>query len=181
MISFTFKPEKLVNAIAYFVRNCSNVGRTKACKLLYFADKEHLLRYGRPITGDRYYRLKHGPIPTKGLNMLRGVSTPANAALLTYWLSLEDESIKLKRRPDLKVFSKSDLRVLEEVCGKYGRYSASYLSRLSHREAPWKKTKQNEAIDFELFFDGRPEADDIKKLVKCEQQSRKVLASYRAV
>jgi uncharacterized phage-associated protein len=180
MISFTFKPEKLVNAITFFVKNCSNVGRTKACKLLYFADKEHLLRYGRTITGDRYYRLQHGPIPTNGLNMLRGKSTAANAALLGQWLSLEDDNIKLKRRPDLTVFSKSDLRVLEEICTKYGKYSAGYLSRLSHREAPWTKTAQNEAIDFELFFEGRPEADDIKELVKSEHKSRKVLALYRA-
>jgi uncharacterized phage-associated protein len=181
MIKFSFKPEKFVNAIAYFAKNCSSVGRTKACKMLYFADKEHLLRYGRTVTGDHYYRLQHGPIPTQGLNILRGMSTPANAALLNRWLSLEDDSIKLKRRPDLKVFSKSDLRILEEVCTKYGGYSATYLSHLSHKEAPWKKTGQNEAIDFELFFEGRPEADDIKEIVQSEQKSRKVLASYRAV
>lgn len=181
MIRFTFKPEKLVNAIGFFAANCANVGRTKACKLLYFADKEHLLRYGRTITGDHYYRLQHGPIPTMGLNMLRGMSTPANAALLSRWLSLEDDTITPKRKPDLKVFSRSDLRILEEVCAKYGKHSATYLSRISHREAPWKKTRRNEAIDFELFFEGRPEAENMKGIVKSDQKGRKVLASYRAV
>ena len=180
MIRFTFKPEKFVNAIAYFAGNCPNVGRTKLCKLLYFADKEHLLRYGRTITGDQYYRLEHGPIPTKGLNMLRGMSSAANAALLCQWLILEKDKIRPKRKPDLKVFSKSDLRVLEGVCAKYGRYSAGYLSQLSHREPPWKKTGENEAIDFALFFEGRPEAENIKKIVESEQKSRKTLAQYRA-
>jgi len=179
MIRFTFKPEKFVNAIAYFIQQCPGVGRTKACKLLYFADKEHLLRYGRPITGDRYYRLPYGPIPTKGLNMLRGMSTPANAALLNRWLSLEGENIRAKRRPDLTVFSKSDLRVLEEICTNYGGYSATYLSKLSHKEAPWKKTNPSEPIDFALFFEGRPETEELRKIVEREQKSRKVLALYR--
>jgi uncharacterized phage-associated protein len=180
MISFTFRPEKFVNAIAYFVANCPTVGRTKLCKLLYFADKEHLLRYGRTITGDRYYRLEHGPIPTKGLNMLRGMSGPADAALLHQSLILEKDNIRPKRKPDLKVFSKSDLKVLEEVCAKYGKYSASYLSHLSHKEPAWRKTGENEAIDFALFFEGHPEADNIKEIVESEQQSRKALAPYRA-
>jgi hypothetical protein len=34
-------------------------------KVLYFADKEHLEKYGRFICGDSCYAMKHGPVPSQ--------------------------------------------------------------------------------------------------------------------
>ena len=33
----------------------------KICKILYFADREHLSKYGRSITGDVYIAMTYGP------------------------------------------------------------------------------------------------------------------------
>jgi uncharacterized phage-associated protein len=54
-VRFQFDPEKFVDAVAYLAQACPSSTKLSICKLLYFADKEHLLRYGRPILGDHYY------------------------------------------------------------------------------------------------------------------------------
>ena len=35
---------------------------TKFIKLLYLADRAALIRWGRPISTDRYVSMKHGPV-----------------------------------------------------------------------------------------------------------------------
>jgi len=63
MLSFEFKPSKFGSAVAYLAERKPGVTKKELCKLLFFADKLHLLRYGRPITGDRYFALEQGPSP----------------------------------------------------------------------------------------------------------------------
>jgi hypothetical protein len=52
-IRFRFAPEKLVQALAFFAdRGVRDLDKMKAAKLLFHADKYHLLTYGRPVLGD---------------------------------------------------------------------------------------------------------------------------------
>ena len=64
-IRFQFSPSKLVQAIAYFAwKKVPQLTKLKTAKLLYFADKHHLLAHGRPILGDVYFCMPHGPVPS---------------------------------------------------------------------------------------------------------------------
>ena len=72
MVSFAFKVKKFASVVAYFAARKTRITKKEICKLVYFADKEHLLRHGRPITGDRYYSLEQRPIPSRGLDALNG-------------------------------------------------------------------------------------------------------------
>lgn len=180
MITFEFKPEKFLNAVAYLAANCPGATKKKICKLLYFADKEQMLKYGTPITGDDYYRLPHGPIPTHGLNLLRGIGSRSRIALRDQYFQVDGWKVKAKKAANLAVFSKSENRTLAAICARYGHLSADYLEALSHREPTWKKTKLHNRIDFALFFEGHPEADFLKSLVESETESRRVLSRYRA-
>ena len=58
-----------MQALAFFSqRGVTDLTKLKAAKLLFFADKLHLNRYGRPILGDCYFCLDHGPVPSFSLN-----------------------------------------------------------------------------------------------------------------
>ena len=81
-LRFSFNSGKFVNAVAYLAQHCPNSTKMSVCKQLFYADKEHLTRFGRPIVGDHYYRLDHGPVPTRGLNILRNRASEAEQALL---------------------------------------------------------------------------------------------------
>ena len=179
-LRFRFNAAKFVSAVAYLAQACPNSTKMTICKQLYFADKEHLLRYGRPITGDMYYRLLHGQIPTRGLNMLRHQSTAADNALLEKYVDVIGNHIRGKKAADKKVFSKSDLEVLDFIVKEYGKMTAAQLRKLAHDEPTFKESEEGCAIDFALFFKGRPEAQPIKALVEQEQESRDALRGYAA-
>lgn len=180
MIRFTFSPEKFVNAVLWFAAECPTCTKMKICKLLYFADKEHLLKYGRPIIGDTYYKLKDGPIPTKGLDILRGHSGSAIIALLNEAVEIHGWSVTPKKKPDLSVFSKSDIQVLNHVKEILGALSAYDLRDLSHKENAYNASEMHGAIDFELIVEGSPDAEALKMFMESEQHTRDSLLRYRA-
>jgi uncharacterized phage-associated protein len=163
MLSFALRPEKLANAIAFLVERRPGLTKKQICKLLYYADKRHLLRYGRPITGDTYFALEQGPIPTCGLDAMNGRG-PA-APVVEQYGKLEGWEFRIHRPADLKALSRTDIAVLEEVARTLGRHPAWRLEAMSHREAAWKKAPQNGRMAFEDFFEGEPDADLVKSIL----------------
>ncbi|MBI1791198.1 MAG: SocA family protein [Acidobacteria bacterium] len=178
MLRFRFNAEKFVNAVAYLAHACPKSTKLTICKHLYLADKEHLVRYGRPVIGDHYYKLPHGPIPTRGLDVLRGKAGAAENALFEKYVSVIGDSVHPKQPANRKVFSKSDIEVLDWVVKKYGRWSPSALRNETHSQTPWRDSANSCAIDYALFFEGRPEAEEVKELAEREQESRDLLRPY---
>jgi uncharacterized phage-associated protein len=44
----------------------------KALKLIYFADRYHLRKYGRLVTNDIYYAMNYGPVPSSVKDIAEG-------------------------------------------------------------------------------------------------------------
>lgn len=167
---FDFKPEKFASATAYIAERKPEVTKKELCKLLYFADKRHLLRYGRTITGDKYFALEQGPIPSKGLDALNGKGKAENIDALRQYGKLSGWTFELEHPADLRALSKSDVLVLDEILLEMGHLKAWQLEELSHREPAWKKAEPNAEMDFLDFFDGHPEADLVKQILLEENQ-----------
>src|ERR1017187_2842936 len=170
MISFTFKPKKFASVVAYFAERRPGITKKELCKLIFFADKDHLVRYGRPITGDHYYALEQGPIPTRGLDALNEKGDPAAISEILRYGKLNGWTfLPNGQSPDIKTLSKSDLKVLAEVFEEIGHLPAWQLEELSHKEPAWAQASRNGPMDFELFFEGRAEAADMKAILLEEQ------------
>lgn len=186
-IRFKFDPEKLVQSLAFFAsRGVDDLDTLKAVKLLYFADREHLLMYGRPILGDDYYCMKNGPIPTNALSQIQDAlsSTPTgdHDALFEEYLGVDRAHqyarFTSKKEPNLDVFSTSDLEVLDRVLNTYGSKSAWSLRDLAHldecvRRADEERIARNVGsvrIPFELFFIGTD--SKLLPLVEADQENR---------
>ena len=70
-----FKVDKLIACLAILAKHrVSKLDKLKAVKLLYLADKYHLLKYGRPIINDTYVHLDNGPVPSKALDIINDVA-----------------------------------------------------------------------------------------------------------
>jgi uncharacterized phage-associated protein len=192
-IRFSFNLQKLVHSIAFFsAKGVSDLTKLKVAKLLYFADKEHLLRFGRPILGDVYYCMDYGPVPSVALNEINDALQPPEIAS-DQPDERQFEAVLAVKRPfmsgpprfvakrgfDEGVFSKSEIEVLSRVCSMYGSKSARELVDLTHLEPTWKipnvtRTPGSRApIPYQLFFEGADEeARQMLALIEEEQRER---------
>jgi uncharacterized phage-associated protein len=172
MIQFKFKPEKFASAVTYIATRlkASNATKKVICKLIFFADQKHLLTYGRTITGDKYNALPQGPIPSRGLDMLnQKACAPADdLAVMREYGQLKGWTFVSRRPPNLAVFSKSDLVVLDQTIAELGSLDHKHLEDLSHKEAAWIRANSNATMDFDLFFEGHPETEALRRIVNLE-------------
>lgn len=187
----------MVQAIAFFAsRGTPNLDTMKCAKLLYFADRQHLLKYGRPIIGDEYHVMKDGPIPTKGLAQIQDffLTNPKgthDAAFDEYlrvvrpmWRNYPH--IELAKEPDFEVFSDSDLEVLADVAKRLGRKTAWQLRELAHKDAGVKAADETRLktgrgsvhMPFQAFFEGTDSR--LLELVEEDQDKRDFVESLMA-
>jgi len=167
-IRFRFEREKMVAVLAFFASRVSDVDVLKSAKLLYFADKRHLLRYGRPITGDNYFAMDHGPVPEQAYDIIKAALQPHKPELppdLAKYLAVDTSSkyphFLATAAPDMDAFSDSDVEVLEEIFNEYGRFAPWKLRDLAHDEPEVKESeeelkrtkKKSVPIPFAKFFD----------------------------
>jgi uncharacterized phage-associated protein len=188
-IRFRFDPEKLVQALTYFAGNgIDDLDKMKVAKLLFHADKYHLLRYGRPVIGDSYACMEYGPVPSTSLNVLSDVIAgdpdypPVAKTLFDAYIEVEKKGkypvFRAKQAPDLEVFSDSDIEALNYTLSQHGSKSAWQLSQESHDEPAWKIANESRPegssvmMDYRLFFEGHPEAENILRLVELQQEDR---------
>lgn len=71
-VRFRFSAAKAFAALHFMVRECDGIDLHAGLKACYFADKDHLNRYGRPIFGATYKAMKFGPVPLEIYEMAKG-------------------------------------------------------------------------------------------------------------
>jgi uncharacterized phage-associated protein len=189
-LTFEFSLEKTVQAIAFFSQSgVPGLTKLKVAKLLYFADKAHLLTEGSPIIGDVYFCMENGPVPSFALNEMNEainstLSKPevpltetSDVNVFTRVLNIKKGSphptFEAKQPCEASVFSTSELEVLKDTVRLYGNKSASQLITLTHDEPTWQLANEQRPhrgrapIFYDLFFVGAPESSQrfLAKLV----------------
>lgn len=149
---FRFDSEKAAEVILYIASRAPIRDIYHVLKLLYFADKAHLERYGRFICGDSYVAMKSGPVPSGTYDIIkniRGDGLHSFAEHARHMFAVEDDhKISPLRDADPALFSESDIECLEESIKEYGALSGPELKRLSHDDA-YKAADENDIIDIE--------------------------------
>jgi len=158
MIKFKFNKEKFISLIIYFAKNISGLDKLKAVKLIYFADRECLLKTGRPILGDEYIRMDMGPVPSKSFDLLREIQDSNSN---DNSLSVKDPLIKYpifisSDDADLEEFTRVELDCIKSVIKQYGKLSGNKLSQITHSHRVWIDSSRNRTIDYQLFFKDNP-------------------------
>lgn len=139
-----FDRDVALNAVLYVAGKLTGRhDKHKIFKILYFADREHLSRYGRSITRDVYIAMKYGPVPSKIDDMfkvVRGDCLPYNDAknLREYFHFVSDCFIELDRKADMDYLSKSDVECLDYAIEKCKDKSFDERTDMSHDSA-WQK------------------------------------------
>lgn len=177
-LTFNFDALKFANAAAYLAQHCADLTRMKVSKLLFFADKTHLLWYGRPVLGDRYIKMEFGPVPSFAYNLMKRDDRAAveDQEVFDRYLSVDGNDIKAKMPPDLNHLSETDLEALDFVLEHYGHLTPAQLSRISHNEPAWREAGMNDEMDYRLLLVDDPAMAEI---VQSDQQLRDALEQVK--
>ncbi len=119
-IRFQFDLDKAVEAMAYIVERLGTVEKAVLMKLLYLADREHFLRYGFPITGDRPYAMKWGPVPSASLDAINGNLFEALEVVFRY-LHVDECRVLLRQRPPYSHLTAREAETIDQVLNHHGQ------------------------------------------------------------
>ncbi len=143
--------DKFYNAALFFCAD-GGVPKTKLNKLLFYADFKHFKHYVVSITGMRYARLPFGPVPDRYELYLAALHDEEEAIEIEetpYGAECVGEVLIARRKPDLSIFSTSELKILTTVKEHFQHFSASAISRFSHQERGYVETRNGELISYE--------------------------------
>jgi len=148
--------KKYRNVILFFANKIRNgtLGKLKLMKLLYFLDFDFFEKYGKSVTGDQYLRFEKGPVPRmaeKTIKQMQGRDIKITRHKIAQGYK-DQQLVEPLRDFDMDVFSKEELLMLEEVAGKWEKFSGTEMKNASHGEAPWIATKPNDVIDYNLAY-----------------------------
>lgn len=143
----TFDFDKAIQALNYIaikVGQDRSMNKMKAIKLLYFADRYHIRKYGRPILNDKYLAMEYGPVASTSKDIAElSVFLPQNESERAqkyispakdskyYYMSVNEF--------DEDVFSDSEIEALNFALEKFGDKNQYSLADLSHNYPEWKK------------------------------------------
>ena len=146
-----FDKDTTLNAVLYIMQQLGGtVDMHKIFKILFFADREHLSKYGRTITGDVYIAMNYGPVPSKTddiFKAVRGDSFFSAGDLCDYFHFTNKYMVKSDKTPDLDYLSKSDLMCLDTAIKKCKDKSFGELTAMSHGFA-WQSTARDREMSF---------------------------------
>ncbi len=140
---------KIIQSLCYLLNKIHKADKLKLVKLLYLADKYHLVRYGRTITNDEFWAMPYGPIGSTAKDIL---------GCDKVFLSSEeyDYATKLLKKTGRHAFeggvacsteklewlSETDTEALDFVATHYGRKTTEQLIRLTHQYPEWAQYKE---------------------------------------
>lgn len=148
--------KKYKQAILFFAHKIRNgtLGKLKLMKLLYYLDFDFFEKYGHSVTGDSYLRFEHGPVPRmaeKFLKQMRGKEVRITERKMPGRLN-DQQHIEPLTEFDPSVFSREEILMMEEIAGKWEKFTGAEMKHASHGEAPWIATEPDQVIDYNLAY-----------------------------
>ncbi len=173
VISASTSYKKATQALNFYaLKKGGKINKMKAIKLIYFADRLHLRKYGRPIVGDAYFAMKLGPVGSRTKRVAELDTMPEEAlAYAKKYIKPADEkkqSLVSLRPVDADLFSQTDLECLETVYAQFSDKDQFELAELSHRYPEWFKHehaleagKKRVPMDYDDFFSDTEKDDPL--------------------
>ena len=168
-VSIDFK--KKVQIINFFAKQIpgKEIGKIEVLKAVFFADRYHMLKYCRSVSGDTYYAMKHGPVASEIKNICNLDAerlSPEEISYANLFLDIKKDSVHSisNREYDAAVFSETDMEALGKSLELFLKLknSKTDIAEYSHRffkwdekYAPFLPKNENNRIDLDVdeFFE----------------------------
>ena len=147
--------DKLIEAALYLSElsiDDPNFGMTKLVKLLYYADCESYMQYGRPITGTTYLHFPHGPYPENWYQVREQMERNGDVEVVyeTTVPGYQKYRMFPRRAADLECLSPTDRESLAAQVKRFAGFNAAGIEEYSHQEVGWLSTEDGQPIPYAL-------------------------------
>lgn len=139
-MNLRFNETKAIQAVAHMLAlRGGRMSYMKLIKLLYLADRTALLRWGRPITTDRYVCMDRGPVLSRVLELATDGDEPGGSSVwATHIGEPANYEVALRCDPGRDELSEAEIGVLNDVFQAHGGRSRWDLVALTHTLPEWK-------------------------------------------
>lgn len=165
---FILDNDKAIQTLLYVLQKVQNL--YNIMKVIYFADKEHLSKYGRLIYGETYIAMPKGQVPSRVYDMIkfvRGDGTVSFDNNIKSVFSVEgNEKIIANRKPILEYLSESDKEALDKAIENYGKEHHIKLFRKSHKDSAYNQTELNHEITLDKIINSLDNKEKIKNYLE---------------
>ena len=164
---FSFDPEKGIEVLLYIADKTKDI--YKILKILYFADKLHLSKYGRFISGDYYIAMKHGPVPSRSYDIIkiaRGENPNIYDIDIKELFDVKDNDLIPKRSAKIEYLSETDKECLDMAIEENKNLSFNQLKEKSHDKAFKHTENENDEIYVDLIAESLDNSDMVKEFIK---------------
>ena len=143
------KLRELILLISEWSQADPKFGAIKLNKLLFHADFSAFLTYGKPITGQEYFKLPQGPAPRHLKPLTEAMIKRGEFAWqeVPYYGRTQKKPIAL-RAPDTSKLSGTDVELVKMTIQKFWKMSATEISDQSHLFLGWKSAYLKETIPY---------------------------------
>lgn len=142
-MAFRFSHRKATQALNFLAKAAGgSINKMKALKLIFFADRYHLRKYGRPVIGDAYLAMNYGPVAsnTKDLAEFTQFLGKEESSYAALFLRPEDRySFSSQGEVDPLVVSTSDMEALQWSWDTFGGKDHFTLSEITHFYPEWSR------------------------------------------
>lgn len=139
----------IIETIHYILKKIGSADKIKLVKLVYLADKYHLLLNGRTITNDDYYAMENGPVGSTVKDVLGFNGFALGEEGFQYACKLlekfDDVNFKAKEvetKIEFNMLSESDIEALNFIIDKFGNMDTWDLVEFTHNYPEWSQYEE---------------------------------------
>ena len=133
---------KAIQATGVLLRHeGKRASRLRLLKLLYIADRIALEKTGSPILGSKIVAMRHGPVHSAVLDLIKGVHIDA-PAWSRYFRNV-GRDVVLEEEPEVGRLSRFETELLNQVVDERTDLSDWDVAEETHRFEEWQKSYPN--------------------------------------
>lgn len=154
-IRFKFNEQKAVQAAGRLItQGGGEMNYMALIKLLYLVDREALLRWGRPVTGDKPVAMERGPVLSQIFDFVS--QKKQHLPPSPQWHNFIRRpapyvyTVRFSAPPDTSALSEAEVALIDEVFAQHRNKSEDDLVKLTHDLPEWHNPgKSSVSIPFE--------------------------------
>lgn len=148
-----YREEKAVAAATYLVElNGGECDKYWLNKVMYYVERESIIKNGQPMFFDELFSLKYGPIVSSVKDGIDSLEYPIESAWDHYLSITRANVVSLVTPPDIDFLSEFEIELIYNAAKKFKGWDFSRLHDYFKKLPEHTETKTRIPIDFEVIL-----------------------------